>query len=144
MTRSQKFLWIVGVSLGALVAGQSYLTAADRGFEAAPLMTPEGVTAQALGKAQGYDLGKTTASEAQRLKIAYADRNGLTLYTFDKDPVGKSTCVADCTRLFTQFAAPDKAKVFGEWSVIKRDDGTLQWALGGKALYTYVNDIDPG
>ena len=88
MTRSQKLLWIAGVSLGALV-----LTAADRAAEVAPYITPEGVTAQALGKAQGYDLGKTTASEAQRLKIAYADRNGLTLtYSYtDRGQVQKIT-----------------------------------------------------
>lgn len=140
----KKSFLIVGVAVGALIAGQSLLTAADRSSAAVPYITPEGVTAQPLGKAQGYDLGKTTASEAQRLKIAYADRNGLTLYTYDKDPAGKATCVAECARLFTPFIAPEKAKVFGAWSAIKRDDGMLQWALGGKPLYTYVNDIDPG
>lgn len=144
MTRSHKVAWVAGVSLAAVIAGQSFLAAADRAVEPAPYITPEGVTAQPLGKAQGYDLGKTTASEAQRLKIAYADRNGLTLYTFDNDPPGKSICVAECTRLFQPFVAPANAKVFGEWSVITRADGTPQWALAGKALYTYVNDIDPG
>ena len=33
---------------------------------------------------------------------------------------------------------------FGDWSVVTRDDGTKQWALKGKPLYTYAKDARPG
>ena len=30
--------------------------------------------------------------------------------------------------------------VFGDWSVVKRDDGSSQWAYKGKPVYTYAKD----
>ena len=112
--------------------------------DAAPVITPPGVTAQPLGKGQGYDLGKTTASYEQRGQIAFADLRGLTLYTSSQDPVGKSACVDECAKTFVPFEAPRSAKPVADWSVIKRSDGSRQWAYKGKALYTYVKDVDPG
>ena len=107
-------------------------------------MTPEGVTLQPLGKAQGYDLGKSTASAIARDQIAYADARGMTLYTWEKEPAGKSTCVDTCADSFKPFLAARSSKTLGEWSLLDRGDGTKQWALKGKALYTYVKDVDPG
>ncbi len=112
--------------------------------EEAPVSTPLGVTMQPLGKAQGYDLGKGTASILARDEIAYTDTRGLTLYTWAQDPPGQSSCVAECAQTFIAFQAAPDAKAFGEWSVITRDDGQRQWALKGKPLYTYVKDVDPG
>jgi predicted lipoprotein with Yx(FWY)xxD motif len=111
---------------------------------AAKLVTPEGVTLQPLGRAQGYDLGKSTASAIARDEIAYADTKGLTLYTWDKDPVGKSSCVDECASSFRPFLAVSNSKGLGDWSLLERNDGAKQWALKGKALYTYVKDVDPG
>lgn len=110
----------------------------------APLATPPGITLQPLGKAQGYDLSKATAAALPRDEIAYTDAKGLTLYTYDKDPVGKATCVAECELFWLPVEAPAKAKPVGAWSVIRRDDGRSQWALAGKPVYRYVKDVDPG
>lgn len=110
----------------------------------APLATPPGITLQPLGKAQGYDLSKQTAAALPRDEIAYTDAKGLTLYTSDKDPIGKSVCTAECELFWIPIAAPAKAKPVGGWSAIKRDDGRLQWALAGKPVYRYVKDVDPG
>lgn len=137
-------------SIIAVAAGYTFLSgpasAGDRlsSAQAAPLITPPGVTVQPLGKAQGYDLGKSTASAIARDQIAYTDTRGMTLYTWDQDPSGKSTCAADCAASFVPFLAVGAVKAFGDWSVITRDDGKKQWALSGKALYTYVKDVDPG
>jgi predicted lipoprotein with Yx(FWY)xxD motif len=108
------------------------------------LVTPEGVTLQPLGKAQGYDLGKSTASAIARDQIAYADRKGMTLYTWDKEPLGKAACLDICAESFKPFLAQDHSTSLGEWSLIDRGDGSRQWAYKGKALYTYVKDVDPG
>jgi predicted lipoprotein with Yx(FWY)xxD motif len=113
-------------------------------FAEVPVATPPGVTLQPLGKAQGYDLGKSTASTIVRDQIAYTDLRGLTLYTRDQDPAGKSACTGECAKLFEPFLAVSNAAPSGDWSVIDRDDGRKQWALDGKALYTYVRDVDPG
>lgn len=141
--------WCVGVGIAAVAATTGYLSGASAGTRVPPtqevsVMTPLGVTMQPLGKAQGYDLGKSTASAIARDKIAYTNTRGMTLYTWDKDPVGKSTCTAECAKTFIPFKAVSGATASGDWSLIDIGAGQKQWALKGKALYTYVKDVDPG
>ena len=118
--------------------------------EIAPVVTPLDVTLEPLGKAQGYDLSAVTAAAFARDEIVYANQQGLTLYTSDHDPVGRTLCVDECTETFKPFLASDQSsanmggETFGRWTTIDREDGTRQWALNGKALYTYVKDVDPG
>ncbi|MCP1442583.1 putative lipoprotein with Yx(FWY)xxD motif [Pseudomonas sp. GGS8] len=72
------------------------------------------------------------------------DHKGMTVYTFDKDTGGKSMCNADCAKMWPPMMAPAGAKAEGEWTTIKRDDGTMQWAYDGKPMYTYKMDMKPG
>jgi predicted lipoprotein with Yx(FWY)xxD motif len=72
------------------------------------------------------------------------DHKGMTIYTFDKDAGGKSMCNADCAKNWPPMMAPAGAKAEGKWSVIKRDDGMMQYAYDGKPLYTFVKDEKPG
>ena len=72
------------------------------------------------------------------------DHKGMTLYTFDKDAGGKSMCNADCAKNWPPLMAPAGAKAEGKWTVIKRDDGMMQYAYDGKPLYTFVKDEKPG
>jgi len=72
------------------------------------------------------------------------DHKGMTLYTFDKDTGGKSVCTGDCAKYWPPFKAEAGAKAEGKWTVIKRDDGTMQWAYDGKPLYYYEDDKKPG
>jgi len=109
-----------------------------------PLSTPPGITLQALGRGQGWDLGKETASVIYRDDVAFADHRGKTLYTYENDTPGASTCVGECAQKFTPVTPLQNAKPIGDWSIIDRDDGTRQWAYQGRALYTYVEDADPG
>ncbi len=109
-----------------------------------PLATPFGITLQPLGLAQGYGLDKTTASGVPRDKIVFATVEGLTLYTRDADPIGASTCGAECANTWIPAKVSGKVTPVANWSVITQADGTKQWAFKGKALYTFVDDIDPG
>jgi predicted lipoprotein with Yx(FWY)xxD motif len=72
------------------------------------------------------------------------DHKGMTLYTFDKDSGGKSMCNDECAKNWPPMMAPAGATATGKWSVIKRDDGTSQYAYDGKPLYTFVKDKKPG
>ncbi|PTR21823.1 MULTISPECIES: hypothetical protein [unclassified Pseudomonas] len=72
------------------------------------------------------------------------DQKGMTLYTFDKDMGGKSMCNGDCAKYWPPMMAPAGAKAEGKWTVIKRDDGKMQWAYDGKPLYYYEDDKKPG
>jgi predicted lipoprotein with Yx(FWY)xxD motif len=73
-----------------------------------------------------------------------ADPKGMTLYTFDKDTPGKSACTGECATYWPPVGASASDKPVGDLTVIKRDDGTMQWADHGKPLYTYVKDKAPG
>ncbi|MGE3333469.1 MAG: hypothetical protein AB7I36_07490 [Rhodospirillaceae bacterium] len=120
-------------------------TAAERvKWTNAEIATPVGITLQPLDKGQGYDLGKGAASFIARERIAFADAKGLTLYFYANDTAGRATCLDECAKTWTPVAVSDKAKAFGPWSIIKRADGVKQWAFEGKALYHFVNDVDPG
>ena len=86
----------------------------------------------------GVKAQKTAAGEV------LADSKGMTLYTFDKDPAGKSTCNGPCAQNWPPLRALAYAKAAGEWTVVTRDDGSKQWAYKGKPLYTFVKDSKPG
>lgn len=129
--------WLTALSAAALASG-----AMASGLAA--IATPEGVTLEPLGQAQGYDLGKETASILLRDRIVYADARGMTLYTYAKDPRHASACLAECAATWPPLIAPAHAKSYADWSIVRRPDGSRQWAYQGKPLYTYVKDLDPG
>jgi predicted lipoprotein with Yx(FWY)xxD motif len=71
--------------------------------------------------------------------------NGHTLYTFDKDAANKSNCYNDCADSWPPYAAAKGAKSKGKgFSIVKRKDGSLQWAKDGAPLYFWVGDTEPG
>ena len=75
-----------------------------------------------------------------------ADKAGMTLYTFDNDPAGagKSVCNGPCATNWPPLFADAGASASGEYTVIRRDDGRMQWAYKGKPLYLWINDKKPG
>jgi len=75
---------------------------------------------------------------------AWVDTKGMTLYTFEKDTKTKSKCNDKCAVEWPPLAASASDKASGKWTIIKRDDGTLQWAYSGHPLYTFVDDKKPG
>ncbi len=75
---------------------------------------------------------------------AFVDAKGMTLYTFDKDMGGKSACNGQCATNWPPLMATADAKGPANWTVIKRDDGAMQWAYGGKPLYTFAKDTKAG
>lgn len=77
--------------------------------------------------------------------ISLTDAKGLALYFYDKDTEpGKSLCTGQCAQAWPPLLAAAGAKDMGEWTVITRDDGQLQWAYKGRPLYRFVRDTAPG
>ncbi len=72
------------------------------------------------------------------------DAKGMTLYTFAKDSGGKSACNGKCAVNWPPLMAASGEKGGTGYSMIKRDDGKMQWAYKGKPLYTWVKDKKPG
>lgn len=74
----------------------------------------------------------------------YTDAHGMTLYTYDKDAKGVSNCDGKCATNWPPLKASADAKNEGEWSIVKRKDGSHMWAYEGKPLYTFVKDKKAG
>lgn len=72
------------------------------------------------------------------------DAQGMTLYTYGKDSEGESNCTEQCAEIWPPLIAGENAQASGKWSLVTRQDGTLQWAYDGKPLYTYAKDKQPG
>lgn len=71
-----------------------------------------------------------------------AAHQGFTLYTFDSDPLGSTTCFGGCLTAWPALYAAADAKASGDFSIIVRDQntGVKQWAYKGKPLYFYIGD----
>ena len=74
----------------------------------------------------------------------YTDAMGMTLYTYDKDSKGTSNCYDKCAKNWPPLEASAEAKAEGEWTVVKRKDGSHMWAYDGKPVYTFIKDKKAG
>lgn len=73
-----------------------------------------------------------------------ANENGRTLYTYDKDSTGRSTCNAQCAVNWPPYVAAEDAEDTGDWTIIAREDGQKQWAYKGMPVYTWSKDQQRG
>ncbi|EIK46446.1 putative lipoprotein [Cellvibrio sp. BR] len=71
-------------------------------------------------------------------------RLDFTLYTFDDDTPGVTTCFGACLAAWPALYAPADAQAFGDFTVITRDETSKQWAYKGLPLYFFVGDNAPG
>ena len=74
----------------------------------------------------------------------FAGDKGLSLYTYRGDSQNQSNCYNDCATAWPPFLAKPDAKATGAWTLVKRDDGSLQWAVKGAPLYYWVGDAAAG
>lgn len=93
------------------------------------------------GVAQAMEPAKSMDSSAGKV---WTNSKGMTLYTFDKDSMGKSNCYDKCAVNWPPLKARASAKASGGWSVVKRKGGGAMWAYDGKPLYTFIGDKKPG
>ncbi|MCG3266895.1 hypothetical protein [Yoonia sp. I 8.24] len=70
--------------------------------------------------------------------------DGMSLYTFDPDTTTTSACNGGCAVNWPPLAAAADATASDAFTVITRDDGSMQWAYDGQPLYLWVNDRAPG
>ena len=96
------------------------------------------VAASAFAQTAPAKIGDTAKGKV------FVDSKGMTLYVFDKDEAGASTCYGRCATRWPPLEAAADAKAFGEWSIVTRKDGPKQWAYKGKPLYTWEEDKAPG
>lgn len=107
--------------------------------------------AAALGQARRFDPalpypGEVAVSNAAGKGYVFRRFPGSgRLYTYDLDGKGRSMCNARCEGKHQPVRAPTGAvKPIGDWTVIKRYDGTGQWAYRGRPVYTLYHDTPQG
>lgn len=75
-----------------------------------------------------------------------ADPKGMTLYTFDKDSKGVSTCTGTCATIWPAYGPGSTAPATLPTNIttLKRGDGSMQYAYKGMPLYYYSKDTKAG
>lgn len=77
--------------------------------------------------------------------MGFVDVNGMTLYAFrGKLADVAAVCDRACERQWLPFTGAALSSPVGEFTFVKRDDGSRQWAYGGQPLFTYRGDRVPG
>ena len=71
-------------------------------------------------------------------------KNGMTLYTFDKDADGVPACYDDCAKKWPPYVGKANAALKEGWTLVKRSDDTMQWAYDGKPVYFFKADKAKG
>ena len=111
---------------------------------AAALLLPASGT-EAIDHLMADDfIGRFRVNGALNGDTYLADPRGLTVYTHEKDPPGKSVCTAACAEAWLPVPATATDTAVMPFTVIKRDDGALQWAYQDKPLYRNGTDMQPG
>ncbi len=72
------------------------------------------------------------------------DAAKMTLYTFDKDSGGASSCYDDCAKNWPPYLGKEGDKMAEGWALVPRKDQSLQWAYDGKPTYLFAGDKKPG
>ncbi len=77
------------------------------------------------------------------------DGDGMTLYVFDPDDQGPSTCYDECADAWPPLVADDAAQAgdgvdAGLLGTVERDDGSTQITYDGWPLYYWASDTSPG
>jgi predicted lipoprotein with Yx(FWY)xxD motif len=85
-----------------------------------------------------------SAAPASVSNGAWVDARGMSLYTYARDAVGRSACVAACAKNWPPLVATAADRPSGDWTIIIRDDGSLQWAYKGRPIYGWIKDMKPG
>lgn len=72
------------------------------------------------------------------------DEAGMSLYVFDQDAPRVSNCNDQCAVNWPPLAAATEDRAEGDYGVVTRADGKLQWSYKGQPLYLWLKDKAPG
>jgi len=72
------------------------------------------------------------------------DADGMTLYTYAPDEPGMSNCTGLCAVFWPPAEAAEGAVPHDGFTLVPRENGTMQWAYEGQPLYGFLKDIYAG
>jgi predicted lipoprotein with Yx(FWY)xxD motif len=97
-----------------------------------------------LTRAALVGAGLILAASGAFAMSAVTAKNGMTLYTFDKDKGGVSACYDDCAKKWPPYLGAKADKLTEGWTLVERKDKTLQWAYDKKPVYFFASDKKKG
>ena len=110
--------------------------------------TPSSASATTAASSGGAAAGASVAMADSSLGKILVDAKGMTLYMFEPDKQGPSTCTGGCAAAWPALAGPVTAGTGVDASKLgtakRPDNGTEQATYGGWPLYTYTKDTKPG
>ncbi len=135
-----KTIWVIIVIIILVVGG--WLVFANK--PAAPATETSQVTNNDT-TAPSHDNIYLTESDPAKGNYM-ADFAAKTLYTFDKDSVGTTTCYGSCATAWPPYTSGAAAQgaLPTDITLITRADGSQQFAYKGMPLYYYQKDTAPG
>jgi predicted lipoprotein with Yx(FWY)xxD motif len=89
----------------------------------------------------------TLSSIAAQAAGMLTDKERMTVYVFDKDKDGISSCYDKCAVMWPPYLGKEEDEIdemMEGWTLVKRTDGTMQWAYQGKPLYYFKDDKNQG
>jgi predicted lipoprotein with Yx(FWY)xxD motif len=106
-----------------------------------------GTSAETTASSDGS--GVVSVADNPELGEILVDSKGFTLYNFEKDKGGESSCFNACAAAWPPYTVnrQPKAENGAQASLLsttKRSDGSTQIVYNGWPLYTYVGDSKPG
>jgi predicted lipoprotein with Yx(FWY)xxD motif len=142
-----------GVALAA--SGCSTASTSSSDSATAPPASSASASAQASSPAASASASSASAETVDLKSIsgipgmALVDEDGKTLYLFEADKNGTSTCTGPCAAAWppvTTSGAPQAGSGVDKslLGTVKRDDGTEQVTYNGHPLYYFVGDTGPG
>lgn len=144
--------WILGIGVVVLlvIAGYFVMKNNSGGGAASTSVTPtpsqEAVSPTAIPAVSTTSaqivMTKTNATKGDYL----SDVKGMTIYIFDKDTAGISTCYSACATLWPPYleGATPPSTMSANITIVKRTDGSMQYAYKGMPVYYYSPDKKTG
>ena len=103
-----------------------------------------GLLSTSVSFADDY-LGGAVKSATVGGKEILTDSKGMTLYTWDKDTAGTSTCYDKCAQAWPPLLVDASTAVSGDFTLVDRKDSDKKIvAYKGMPLYLWVKDQKPG
>jgi predicted lipoprotein with Yx(FWY)xxD motif len=138
------------VAVWLVVASASAACAADDGggdTEAGSSPSPSAAASQNPTPSEASSSATVQVAESD-LGSILVDEQGMTLYLFESDSDGASTCYDECEDAWPPLIADSPTAGEGvDGSLLgttKRDDGALQVTYDGQPLYLFAADRTPG
>jgi predicted lipoprotein with Yx(FWY)xxD motif len=111
----------------------------------AALAVLAGSVATAGGSSSAVSVGGDLRTARINGAAVLVSARGFTLYWFAPDTPTTSNCNGSCAAYWPPVKGPvTAAGVPGQFSTIKRADGSVQATYNGHPLYTYIGDARPG